>query len=47
MSPKVTEQFINAGTERIASTPEEFAAHIRTEITKWQQVLKGRILVRE
>ena len=47
MSPKVTEQFVNAGTERIASTPEEFAAHIRTEITKWQQVLKGRQLALE
>jgi len=38
---KVTEQFASAGSERIASTPEEFSAHIRTEIAKWQQVLKG------
>jgi tripartite-type tricarboxylate transporter receptor subunit TctC len=41
LAPKVTEQFANAGSERIASTPEEFSAHIRTEIAKWQQVLKG------
>jgi tripartite-type tricarboxylate transporter receptor subunit TctC len=41
LSPKVTDQFTQGGTERIASTPEEFAAHLRTEIAKWQQVLKG------
>ena len=40
-SPKVTEQFTHAGSERIASTPEEFSAHIRTEIDKWTKVLKG------
>ena len=40
-SAKVTEQYEKAGTERIASSPEEFSAHIRTEIAKWQQVLKG------
>ena len=39
-SPRVTEQFANAGTERIAGTPEEFAVHIRTEIAKWREVLK-------
>jgi tripartite-type tricarboxylate transporter receptor subunit TctC len=39
-SPKVTAQFTQAGTERIASTPEDFAAHIRTEIAKWREVLK-------
>jgi len=38
-SPKVTEQFTKAGSERIGSTPEELAAHIRTEIAKWQKVL--------
>jgi tripartite-type tricarboxylate transporter receptor subunit TctC len=47
LTPKVTEQFANGGSERIASTPEEFAAHIRTEIAKWQQVLKGRKLALE
>ena len=40
-SPKVTEQFTKAGSERIGSTPEELAAHIRTEIAKWQKVLGG------
>jgi tripartite-type tricarboxylate transporter receptor subunit TctC len=38
-SPKVTEQFTKAGSERIGSTPEELATHIRTEIAKWQKVL--------
>jgi tripartite-type tricarboxylate transporter receptor subunit TctC len=47
MSPKVTEQFAQAGSERVANTPEEFATHIRTEIAKWQQVLKGRKLALE
>jgi len=46
-SPKVTEQFTNAGSERIASTPEEFSAHIRAEIAKWQKVLKGYGVPRE
>ena len=46
-SPKVTEQFANAGSERIASTPEEFSAHIRAEIAKWQKVLKGYGVPRE
>lgn len=41
VSPKVTEQFTKAGSERIASTPEEFSAHIRAEIAKWRTVLKG------
>jgi tripartite-type tricarboxylate transporter receptor subunit TctC len=40
-SERVTGQLEKAGTERIASSPEEFSAHIRTEIAKWQQVLKG------
>lgn len=38
-SPKVTEQFTRAGSERIGSTPEELAAHIRAEIAKWRKVL--------
>jgi tripartite-type tricarboxylate transporter receptor subunit TctC len=40
-SPKIAEQFTQGGTELVASTPEELAVHIRTEIAKWQQVLKG------
>ena len=46
-SEKVTGQFTKAGTEIVASSPEEFSAHIRTEIAKWQQLLKGRNLARE
>ena len=42
MSPRVTEQFTQGGSERIASTPEEFSTHLRTEIAKWQQVLRGK-----
>ena len=40
-TPKVTQQFVNAGSERIANSPEEFSAHIRAEIAKWRTVLKG------
>lgn len=46
-SAKVAEQFTNAGTEIVASSPEEFSAHIKAEIDKWQQVLKGRKLALE
>jgi tripartite-type tricarboxylate transporter receptor subunit TctC len=46
-SDKVAGQFTKAGTEIVASSPEEFSAHIRTEIAKWQQLLKGRNLARE
>ncbi len=47
VTPRVTEQFTNAGSERIASSPEEFSAHIRAEIAKWQKVLKGSGVPRE
>ncbi|MBI3043983.1 MAG: tripartite tricarboxylate transporter substrate binding protein [Betaproteobacteria bacterium] len=38
---KVEQQFAAMGSERIVSSPEEFAAHIRSEIAKWRKVLKG------
>ena len=37
---KVTQQFAAAGSQTVASTPEEFAAHIRKEITKWEKVVR-------
>ncbi len=38
---KVTQQFAAAGSQPIANSPEEFAAHIKAEIAKWEIVTKG------
>ena len=40
-SAKVTQQFAAAGSQPIANSPEEFAAHIKAEIAKWEIVTKG------
>ncbi len=40
-TPKVTQQFIAAGSQPIANSPDEFAAHIKTEIAKWERVTTG------
>jgi tripartite-type tricarboxylate transporter receptor subunit TctC len=46
-SERVTAQLEKAGTERVASSPEEFSEHIRAEIAKWRTVLKGSDIARE
>ena len=38
---KVTQQFAAAGSQPVANTPEEFAAHIKAEIAKWEKVTRG------
>ena len=38
---KVTQQFVAAGSQPVANTPEEFAAHIKAEISKWEKVTRG------
>ena len=38
---KVTQQFAAAGSQPVGSSPEEFAAHIKAEIAKWENVVKG------
>jgi tripartite-type tricarboxylate transporter receptor subunit TctC len=38
--PEVKERFSAAGLETVSSTPEEFAAFIRSEIAKWGRVAK-------
>jgi tripartite-type tricarboxylate transporter receptor subunit TctC len=38
--PEVREQLQRQGFEALSSTPDEFAAHIRTEIVKWAKVVK-------
>jgi tripartite-type tricarboxylate transporter receptor subunit TctC len=38
---KVTQQFAAVGSERVGNSPEEFAAHIKSEISKWGKVVKA------
>jgi tripartite-type tricarboxylate transporter receptor subunit TctC len=38
-SPDIKERFFKDGIEPVASTPERFAAHIRTERAKWEKVV--------
>jgi len=38
--PDVREKLTTLGFEAIVSTPEEFAARIKTEIPKWQKVIQ-------
>lgn len=37
--PDIKERFFKDGIEPVASTPEQFAAHIRSERTKWEKVV--------
>lgn len=40
-NPKVAQQFTGLGATATASTPDEFAAHIKAEIAKWGKVVKS------
>ncbi len=39
-SPDLTARFVDQGADIIASTPREFAAHIKTELARWAKVVK-------
>jgi tripartite-type tricarboxylate transporter receptor subunit TctC len=39
-SPEMKERLAGIGTDAVTSTPEEFAAHIRSEIAKWGDVIR-------
>ena len=39
-SAEAREKYLNVGLETIPSTPEEFAASIKTDIAKWSKVIK-------
>jgi tripartite-type tricarboxylate transporter receptor subunit TctC len=41
MAPDVKQRLENLGFEIVASTPEAFAAYIRTEIARWAKVVKA------
>jgi tripartite-type tricarboxylate transporter receptor subunit TctC len=38
--PDIKERFLALGTESVGSTPEEFAAYLKSEIAKWGKVVK-------
>jgi tripartite-type tricarboxylate transporter receptor subunit TctC len=38
-TPKAAQQFAAAGSQVVGSTPEEFAARIRSEIARWEKVV--------
>ena len=38
---EIRERFAGLGAEPLGSTPEEFAAHIRSETAKWSQLVKA------
>lgn len=39
--PDVGERLLSQGMEPVGSAPEEFAAHVRSEMTKWAKVVKA------
>ncbi len=40
-SPAASERLAADGSEAVGSTPEEFGAHIKSEMAKWAQVVKA------
>ena len=40
-SPAATERLAADGSEAVGNTPEQFAAHIKSEIAKWGKVVKA------
>ena len=38
--PEVKERFLNAGSEVVASTPEQFAATMKADFARWEKVIK-------
>lgn len=42
-TPKVVDQFAAVGSESIGSSPAEFAAFIKAEITKWGKLVKSGV----
>jgi len=41
-APDQAKRFADRGLDVIASTPEEFAAHVQSEYKKWGKVIKER-----
>jgi tripartite-type tricarboxylate transporter receptor subunit TctC len=45
--PKVKEVFASSGADPVGNTPEEFAALVKSEISKWAKVVKAAGLTPE
>jgi tripartite-type tricarboxylate transporter receptor subunit TctC len=43
-SPEIAHRFAYEGGEIIASSPAQFAAHIKSDVARWAKVLKQRDL---
>jgi tripartite-type tricarboxylate transporter receptor subunit TctC len=39
--PEVSERLLSQGMEPTSNAPEEFAAYIKSEMTKWAKVVKA------
>jgi tripartite-type tricarboxylate transporter receptor subunit TctC len=46
-SPEIAHRFAYEGAEIIASSPAQFAAHIKSEVARWGKVLKQRELAQK
>jgi len=40
-TPEVKRRFSPTGLDPVASTPEQFGAHVRAEVVKWAKVIKA------
>ena len=43
--PDVVQRLTADGSEIVGSTPEEFGAHIKSEVAKWKKLVKEANLV--
>jgi tripartite-type tricarboxylate transporter receptor subunit TctC len=39
--PAVKEKLANVGAETVGGTPEQLAAHVKSEIARWRPVIKA------
>jgi len=46
-TPEQTQKFADRGLDLIASTPDELAAHLKSEVQKWRRVIKERAMKAE
>jgi tripartite-type tricarboxylate transporter receptor subunit TctC len=44
-SPEAAQRFGAEGSTPVGSTPDQFSAHIRSEIAKWRKLVKDAALV--
>jgi tripartite-type tricarboxylate transporter receptor subunit TctC len=44
-SPEAAQRFSAEGSTPVGSTPDQFNAHIRSEIAKWRKLVKDAALV--